>query len=280
MEPAFIVDALRKTLKMDLPQFATLVEMDIERVRHLDSTAEKPTPDELKQIMERITERYRTPQRLDTLEEVYASLLEQIAETLAGNMDKLAHNYLPQFEIYIGALYREARNAILLGMPTAALTTLCVLLEYVIKDLIQDAQEAAKGSPLSLKEEKEIERWMFGMAVTKAREANIIVAEEEAHLREIGEWMRNPLMHSKLLKSTEDDHAPAVPVVSMETGEVSTAALHGKDDRFFRKITRLERDKGNAWPFFLWVESFIAKKYALIIEKARKGELGGVVMMD
>ncbi len=276
VEKIYTIGKIRKTVKMNQQQFAGLVGISEERIIHLETHEEKPTADELKQIINHLSAYYRTPKKLDTIEAVYANLLQQIADTLLGNIEKLTHNYLPQFDVYIETLYREARNAIFLDLHTSALATLCVLLEYVIKNLIQDSREKARGSDLILEEEKEIEKWTFGKALTVALEEKIIDQDEEERLRWISEWIRNPLIHSKLLKVTENDKWTNVQSASMSTGETKMVELYGKKHKFMRKITRLERDKQNAWPFFLWVESFILKKYADIIEKAQSGQLGAI----
>ncbi len=280
MENMYTIEKIRKTVKMEQAQFATLVGIPDERVRNLEINGEPPSAEEWKKILNALSAHYRTPARLPTMEAVYANLLQQIAETLWGNLEKLSHPFLPQFDTYIETLYREARNAIFLGLHTAALATLCVLLEYVIKDLIQDSREKSKGMALSTQEEKEIERLMFGKAVAIAAEEKIIDDEEREKLQRIGEWMRNPLMHSKLLKITENDRWTNVRSVSMSTGETKTMELNGKEHRFIRKASKLERDKREAWPFFLWVESFIAKKYAETIEKAQSGQLGAMFRME
>ena len=66
----------------------------------------------------------------------------------------------------------------------------------------------------------------------------------------------------------------------MSTGETKMMELNGNDHRFVRKLMKLERDKQNAWPFFLWVEGFIAKKYAETIEKAKSGQLGAMFKVE
>ena len=280
MENVYTIERIRKTVKMDQPQFATVVGISEERIRDLEISGELPSAEELKKITNALSAHYRTPARFPTLEAVYTNLLQQIAETLWSNLEKLSHPFLPQFDAYIEPLYREARNANFLGLHTAALATSCVLLEYVIKDLIQDGRERAKGTMLSTEEEKEIEKLPFGKAVAIAVDEKIIDDEEREKLQWIGEWMRNPLMHSKLLKIAENDKWTNVQSVSMGTGETKMMELNGKDHRFIRKVTKRERDKQDAWPFFLWVESFIAKKYAGTIEKAQSGQLGAMFMME
>jgi len=280
MENVYSIEKIRKTAKMDQPQFATLVGISEERIRDLEVNGKPPAAEELKKILNALSVHYRTPEKLPTMEGVYTNLLQQISETLWGNLEKLSHQFIPQFDAYIASLYREARNAIFLDLHTAALATLCVLLEYVLKDLIQDGREKTKGAKLSTQEEKKIEKLMFGQAVAIAAEEKIIDDEEKENLQWIGEWMRNPLMHSKLLKITENDKWTNVQSASMSTGETKMTELNGKDHRFIRKVVKLERDKQEAWPFFLWVESFIAKKYAETIKKAQSGQLGAMFMME
>lgn len=280
MENVYTIERIRKTVKMDQSKFATVVGIPEERIRDLELSGQPPSAEELKKITNALAAYYRTPAKLPTLEAVYTSLLQQIAETLWGNLEKLSHQFLPQFDAYIEPLYREARNAIFLGLHTAALATSCVLLEYVIKDLIQDGREKAKGTSLNTQEEKEIEKLMFWKAIAIAAEEKIIDDEERKKLQWIGEWMRNPLMHSKLLKITENDKWANVQSASMSTGETKMMELNGKDHRFIRKVIKLERDKQDAWPFFLWVESFIAKKYAGTIEKAQSGQLGAIFRVE
>lgn len=280
MENVYTIEKIRKTVKMDQTQFSTVVGIPEGRIRDLEINGELPSAEELKKILNALSAHYRTPARLPTIEAVYTNLLEQIAETLWGNLEKLSHQFLPQFDAYIEPLYRETRNAIFLGLHTAALATSCVLLEYVIKDLVQNGREKAKGTTLSIQEEKEIEKLPFSKAVALAADEKIIDDEEREKLEWIGEWMRNPLMHSKLLKITENDKWANVQSASMSTGETKMMELNGKDHRFIRKVTKLERDKQDAWPFFLWVENFIAKKYAETIEKAQSGQLGAMFMMD
>lgn len=280
MDNIYTIERIRKTVKMDHKQFSDLVGISENRIRELEAKKEKPSAEELKQIINCLSNHYRNPKRLDTIEAVYANLLQQIAEVLWGNLEKMSHSFLPQFDAYIETLYREARNAIFLDLHTSALATLCILLEYVVKDLIQDAKEKLKGTTLNTKEEKEIEKLPFSKAVSIALEVKAIDEGEKKKLEWIGEWMRNPLMHSKLLKITENDKWANVQTASMSTGETKIIELNCKEHRCIRNITRFYRDQQNAWPFFLWVESFILKKYAETIEKARAGQLGAMFMVE
>lgn len=279
MEEIYTIKNIRKTVGMDTQTFSTLVGLSEDRIRFLEESGGAPTEEELKKIMTALSMHYRTPARLPTIEDVRDNLLGQIAETLNLNIDKLSHPFLPQFDAYIEPLYREARNAIFLGLNNAALAMLYVLLEYVVKDIRHTAKEKQKGSPLSVEEEKEMERWTFGQACSVAHQEGIIDDAEKENLNCIGEWMRNPLIHSKLLKSTEGDKWGNVQSASLETGKTKMVELNGRDHKFIRKIMMLERNKNNAWPFFLWVENFISNKYADTIELAKEGKLGAMFMV-
>src|SRR3989338_7963751 len=238
MDNLYTIERIRKTVKMDHKQFSDLVGISENRISELEVKKEKPSAEELKQIINCLSNHYRNPKRLDTIEAVYANLLQQIAEVLWGNLEKMSHSFLPQFDVYIETLYREARNAIFLDLHTSALATLCILLEYVVKDLVQDAKEKLKGTTLNTKEEKEIEKLPFSKAVSIALEVKAIDEGEKKKLEWIGEWMRNPLMHSKLLKTTENDKWANVQTASMSTGETKITELNCKKHRCIRKITR------------------------------------------